>query len=332
MPKGTVTLADVAKRARVAIMTASKAMNGVPTVRGYLRERVLAAARELDYQPNLIARAMVNRSQNLVTCSVTDIMNPYFGRMAHCINMSLAERDHHAIFVSGSGDLDGMTRGYRAAGSIMMIASPEHVKEVVRTVPVVTIGGIAPDEQPAPDVYIDLAAAYRDMARRVLDHGRTRVAWHCAPIADANNRPAKFGHVVPVLKRRKLDPVELPAELMGRPRELAEAIASGRLTVDAIFCQHDLEANAVMLALLRAGLRCPEDVVVIGCDGNYIVDGLWTIRVDVGELARHAVDLLMRQIGGERVEKRLVLPTVPVTPGAGGLPFDAPPLQADDRP
>jgi DNA-binding LacI/PurR family transcriptional regulator len=320
MAKAAVTLADVAKRARVAIMTASKALNNVPTVRGYLRERVLAAARELDYQPDLIARAMVNRSQNLVTCSVTDIMNPYFGRMAHCLGISLAERDHHAIFVGNGRELEGVTRGYRAAGSIMIIAGPDHVREIARTVPVVTIGASDPEGQGAPDVYVDLPAAYRDMARRVLEHGRTRVAWHCAPIADANNRPHKFGHVAPELKRRRLAPVELPAELMGRPRELAEAIAAKRVRVDAIFCQNDLEADAVMVALLRAGIRCPEEVLVIGCDGNYVVDGLWTIRVDVAALASRAVDLLMRQLDGERVESRVLLPTQPITPGFAAAP------------
>jgi DNA-binding LacI/PurR family transcriptional regulator len=243
-------------------------------------------------------------------------MNPYFGRMAHCLNLSLAERDHHALFVGHSRELAGVTRGYRAVGSIMMIATPEHVRELARSVPVVTIGATDPEARGAPDVYVDLAAAYRDMARRVLEHGRTRVAWHCAPIADANNRPAKFAHVVPVLRRQRLEPVALPPELMGRPRELAEAIAAKRLRVDALFCQNDLEANAVMLALLRAGIRCPEEVVVIGCDGNYAVDGLWTIAVDVAEIARRAVDLLMRQIDGERVEKRVLLATRAITPGA----------------
>jgi DNA-binding LacI/PurR family transcriptional regulator len=316
MAKATVTLADVAKRARVAIMTASKAMNGVPSVRDYLRERVLAAARELDYQPDLLARAMVNRSQNLVTCSVTDIMNPYFGQMAHCLNISLAERGYHAIFVGSGGDLESMTRGYRAAGSIMMIPSPEHVRELARLVPVVSIGGSNPDAQRSPDVYFDIVAAYRDMARRVLDHGRTRVAWYCAPIADANNRATKFGSVVPVLKRRRLSPVEIPGELMGHPQRLAEAIATKQIRVDAIFCHNDLEAIAVMLALLRAGIRCPEEVVVVGCDGIYPVDGLWTIAVDVAAIAQSAVGLLMRQIAEERVEQRVILPSSAITPGA----------------
>ena len=57
-----MTLYDVAERADVSPVTARKVLRGDATVRSYIRERVLKATRELDYQPNLVARALKERA------------------------------------------------------------------------------------------------------------------------------------------------------------------------------------------------------------------------------------------------------------------------------
>jgi DNA-binding LacI/PurR family transcriptional regulator len=64
------TLRDVARRAGVSTKTASNAINGYTTVSDRLRQRVLAAADELDYRPNQIARALRGGRGDLLTLVV----------------------------------------------------------------------------------------------------------------------------------------------------------------------------------------------------------------------------------------------------------------------
>src|SRR5690242_16632059 len=73
------SIGDVAKRAGVSLGTASRAINGNPAVSPQLRERVLAAAAELDYRPNALARALRSSRTHSLGLIVPDVTNPFFG-------------------------------------------------------------------------------------------------------------------------------------------------------------------------------------------------------------------------------------------------------------
>ena len=90
-----VTLADVARAAGVSLATASRALNGAPgrTVGVELRERVLAAARELNYSPNATAQAMARGQTATVGLVVHDIADPFAASVASGVMAAAAERD-----------------------------------------------------------------------------------------------------------------------------------------------------------------------------------------------------------------------------------------------
>ncbi len=68
---------EVAELAQISRSTVSRALAGDPRISNSTRERVLAAAAELGYQPNLIARSLKNQSTGIVGVVVTDLNNPY---------------------------------------------------------------------------------------------------------------------------------------------------------------------------------------------------------------------------------------------------------------
>jgi len=76
------TLKDVAEEARVDLSTASRAVSGVPGVNAKTRERVLAAARRLNYRPNRVARGLVTGRTHTVALIISDIRNPFFAEVA----------------------------------------------------------------------------------------------------------------------------------------------------------------------------------------------------------------------------------------------------------
>ena len=71
------TIDDVAARSGVSTATVSRVLSGSVPARPETRERVLAAARELDYRPSSIARALKRRETRTLGLVVTDITNPF---------------------------------------------------------------------------------------------------------------------------------------------------------------------------------------------------------------------------------------------------------------
>lgn len=84
-----ITIRDVAEKAGVCLVTASMALNGLPSVRASLSRRVLEAAREMDYTPNLMARALAGNSSDIVSILVSNLYNPYFGTLTENISLNL---------------------------------------------------------------------------------------------------------------------------------------------------------------------------------------------------------------------------------------------------
>ena len=69
---------EIARRLGISTSTVSRAFSKPEMVRPELRERILAMAKELDYKPNPIARAMVKGQSDFVGLVVPDITNPFF--------------------------------------------------------------------------------------------------------------------------------------------------------------------------------------------------------------------------------------------------------------
>ncbi len=76
------TIKEVAETARVSVGTVSNVLSGRVAVSGRLRDQVLKAVRQLDYQPNLIARSLKIRQSNTIGIVISDITNPFFTQLA----------------------------------------------------------------------------------------------------------------------------------------------------------------------------------------------------------------------------------------------------------
>ncbi|HLY25538.1 MAG TPA: LacI family DNA-binding transcriptional regulator, partial [Aggregatilineales bacterium] len=79
MRRKTVTIRDVAKLAGVGVSTVSYVLNGRDDhVGADTRNQILAAARELNYRPNAIARSMVKQQTAIIGLAITELDNPLF--------------------------------------------------------------------------------------------------------------------------------------------------------------------------------------------------------------------------------------------------------------
>ncbi len=300
-----VTLKDVAKRAHVAIQTASKCLNADPSVRSYLRERVMAAAQELGYRINPLARAMVTGSTNLVTMSFFELVNPLYGFLADLLSRELWSMGMTGVLCERTDQVASFNMGFRASGSILISPTADDVNLIAARLPVVTFDCTQYDLQSAPDVTLDLATAYTELTRRALALGRRRFAFHCS--RDAIDRRTKFATVSQVLRHEGLVAVDLPAPCLTSPEALAQWLAGNPGMVDTIFCRNDMDAAKALTAVAARGVRVPDEVLIIGCDGAIPLPGVWTAEIDVADAAKRIIQLLRRQIAGDRAKESILL-------------------------
>ena len=74
-----ITMTEIARLTGVSQPTVSRVLNGNTAVNPEIRERVLACAREHDFQPNVIAQSLVGSKTRLIGVIVTDISNSFCG-------------------------------------------------------------------------------------------------------------------------------------------------------------------------------------------------------------------------------------------------------------
>ncbi|WP_430479508.1 LacI family DNA-binding transcriptional regulator [Streptomyces sp. P11-1] len=163
----TVTLADVAARARVSPATVSRVLNGNYPVAASTRERVLRAVDDLDYVLNGPASSLAAATSDLVGILVNDIADPFFGIMAGAAQTQ----------IGGPGDGSGRAGGEKLAVICNTGGSPEReltyltLLQRQRAAAVVLTGGAIedPDHQAAMAAKL---AKLADAGTRIVFCGR----------------------------------------------------------------------------------------------------------------------------------------------------------------
>lgn len=297
------TLAGVAQRAGVALDTARRAIQGVPSVRPYLRERVLRAARELDYRPNLIARALKSQSLRMVTIAAQDFGQLYFARLVHHLSQKLVAIGMEPTLCFDNEHTDAVAREFTTCASILVTGASEDIlRRLCERQKVVAINAPAKTLPPnAANVTLDFTSAYRHLTRALVVRRRRRVAIcssHYLRCLENGWPRDKMPWVIETLSENGLRPVPpdgmaSPDEsVFASPADVAAHLARHPGSIDAVVCENDLGAATLVAELSTLGLRTPDDVLVVGCDANIPVRGIWTLRIDESEIADRVVRLL----------------------------------------
>jgi LacI family transcriptional regulator len=314
-----VSIKEVAALAEVSFQTASKVLNGGQVrVAAQTAERILAAAAELGYQPNTIARSLVQQASTtigLVASDTTDLAIT----LACVAAEQEARRQGHSVLVghlaAGGSDAPDIVRSLierRVDGIIA--AAPEieedtKVAELLRSyVPSVSL-------QAVPGGGVPLVGSnHRETGRLATSHlteiGHTSIGTVTGLFRRRVTRSRLHGYE-DALRAAGLEPSEdLVVEGDWTPR--GGAIATRLLLerspeITAIFVHSDTMAIGVLGALWQAGRRVPADVAVVSCDdipfAEYLVPPLTTVRIPLAETGTRAVELLLRSIAGEPIRE-----------------------------
>jgi DNA-binding LacI/PurR family transcriptional regulator len=305
------SLRDVAAAAGVSVKTVSNVVNNYQFVSHETRERVLAAITDLDYRPNLSARRLRTGRSNLIALSVPEIQAPYFAELAGEI-VDAAELHGWTVLIDRAGDQ--RAKGRRTATRLHAdlvdgaIASPlaitaEDARDFAdASHPLVLLGEQLADVE-ADHVAIDDVSAAAAATRHLIELGRTSIAAIGEPGLPTGELRLRGFLAALAETGRTVDP-QLVMPVSGHHRQDGYAAMASLLShespPDAVFCFNDLLALGAIRAIVRAGLKVPRDVAVVGFDdiedGRYSTPSLTTVSPDKAGIARAAVELLARRI------------------------------------
>ncbi|RMI40847.1 LacI family DNA-binding transcriptional regulator [Streptomyces triticirhizae] len=338
MPDGqrAVTITEVATRAGVSISTASKALNGRGQLRDETRERVFAAANELGYQPNALARSLVQRRSFTVGLLSTESADRFNIPLHMGIENELGAGRVSVFLCDGRADplrerfyLDSLL-SRRVDGIVVTGVRTDArppLSNVPLPVPVVYAYScsadpsdlsVLPDDEHGGRLAAEhlLSAGWRTFAHITgpMDFAavRDRLAGFRATLADAGlELPDRRVYSGPWRESFGRDAA---ADLLDRHPE-----------VDAVFCGSDQVARGVLDILRERGRRVPEDVGVVGFDnwGVLTEDSrppLTSVDMNLQELGALAARRLLSMIEGHRESGLIRHPCRLEVRASGGAP------------
>ena len=109
----TVRMKDIAKDLGLSVVTVSKVLRRHPDIGEETRKRVLKRVRELDYQPNVLARSLVTGRSYLIGLVVPDLLHPFFAEVAKALLTVVGKRGYSVIISSSEEDPDLEAREIR---------------------------------------------------------------------------------------------------------------------------------------------------------------------------------------------------------------------------
>lgn len=332
-------IVDVAERAGVAASVVSRVLNEDPTlrIRAETRERVLAAAKDLQYAPNQAARALRRSEVGAIGLAVHDVHNPVYGEIIAGAEVAARERGGVLMLadVASLASDDGTFRRVVNGGAIdglLLQRDGELADQVVERVAGAHVPLVILNERvrsPLSGVAVDDRKAAVLATRHLLALGHTEIGFLDPGGRNSRARDRRSGwqHA---LREAGLRP---RSELLGqggvRPETgyqgLTELIArKDRPT--AVFAGTLLSAVGALTAARDAGLAVPADLSVVGFhDGwfaEHVSPPLTVVRLPLRELGRQAVRLLGESAGGAPPRQVLITEPEPelVPRGSTGRP------------
>ena len=314
MKKQSVTLVQVAAKAGVSVMTASRALSGEGYSSEETRAKVQAAAKALGYAPNALARMMKGGKTNVIGVVVNDLSSTVVNAFVTAVSEEVRKYQMDLFIYSSLGEL-GDSKGQRLSQMLhglwdgLLYVLPRMSGDYLKTLeesdsPIVLLNYVR--ETSLPVVLGDNSNGAHDAVADLIALGHTRIAFVRGTANTGQSLERETGY------RRALQEAGLKfdAQLV-QQGDFGEqsGLEAGRLLLaldkppSAIFCANDAMALGCMNAIRERGLQIPQDISVLGFDdmpaAAVAQPGLTTLRHPVAAMAQAAVQELMRRIQGQ---------------------------------
>ena len=295
---------EIARRLGISTSTVSRAFSKPEMVRPELRERILAMAKELDYKPNPIARAMVKGQSDFVGLVVPDITNPFFPSIVRGAEDEARRAGLSLIMCNSDGRLAKEKQYLRSLRDLNVVGvivasasrSDTYVTDLANSLPVMVM-----DRTLSGSQFVQVTADNCGGSRTVVDYlaelGHQRLIYLSGParISTADDRLKGFteqcrAHGMDFTVVRAGFGIDDGYAAMKEAEPLMDG-ATG------VVCANDLCAFGALSRLQETGVSVPDGVSVTGFDdiafSRFLSPALTTIRQPTYAMGRQAVKAIV---------------------------------------
>lgn len=308
-----VTLKAVAAHVGLSAGTVSAVLNDAPSAKHIpkqTRERIIAAARKLDYRPNYFARSLRKRRTMTIGVIAHEIGDGYSSSIIAGIENGARQREY--FFVTGvhRHDLDlfeSYSRLLMQRGAEGIIAVDFNLAHAL-PVPAVAIPGHV-DNEGVTNIVLDHRHAAELALRHLAELGHKQIAIFRGHSQSADSEP-RWKAVQDVAGEMgiELDPALViqigsndSTPNLGYP--YGKQLLAAKRPFTALFAYNDISAIGAIRAFQEAGLRVPADISVVGFDdipaAAFHYPSLTTVRQPLQKMGEIAVEILIRRIEGQ---------------------------------
>lgn len=314
---------DVAERAGVGLMTVSRVLNSTAHVADETSARVYRALQELQYQPNLMARALRGHRSRSIGVIVPYLFDPFFASCAHAIS-AIAKQHAYTVLLAISDECAATEReaardllGRQVEGIIVVPAANgrSHLNDAeFHSVPMVAV------DRPVPRSHIDsvLVENQRGAAlatEHLIQHGHKRICFIGLndKIYTIKARAAGYTRAMRAagLERECFSKAEDDAAML----EFLRAALARPRPPTAIFAANGLSTQRALRAIAALEIHVPDEMAFIGFDNFDLADvlrpALTVVRQPVQRAGEEAARLLFSRLeegGRGRPAQKISLP------------------------
>lgn len=325
-----ITAMDVARLAGVSQSAVSRVFTPGASASQATAQKVRAAAEQLGYRPDPLARAMITGRTRIIGLVVAYLENQFYPVVLELLSQALQARGYHVLVFMAENSTERVPQvmaellDYQVDGIItasVAMTNDLTTRCAKAGIPVVMFNR-GQDDDRLSEVTSDNLAGGARAARYLIETGHRRIAHVMGWQGSSTGRDRAKG-----FSQALRDAGQVPfAMIDGMYARDAASVAVRRLfegptKPDAIFVGNDHMAFAVMDTLrFELGLKVPEDVSVIGYDDVPMAAwpsyNLTTIRQPVRRMVEATVEILLNQIEGETAPKRIRIDGPLITRGS----------------
>ncbi|WP_243867373.1 LacI family DNA-binding transcriptional regulator [Actinophytocola oryzae] len=304
----------MARLAGVSVATASKALNGRDEVATATRDRVVAAAEKLSFQPNALARGLISGRTRTIGLLTDELGGRFAIPVLLGVENALGNEQMSVFLCDARGDPIRRRHYIRTLlarqvdGLIVLGDSNDVRSSVTKDIPVPVVYVYGESDDPADlSLLADDAGGARLAAEHLVSLNRRHIGHITGPSSyrAARDRATALREVLS----------EAGLSLVGDPlhgewsqswgRQAGRMLATTHPELDAIFCGSDQVAVGVSQALADLGRRVPDDIALVGFDNWEIFAAdcrppLTTVDVNLERLGASAVEYLFAALDGVR--------------------------------
>lgn len=329
MPLESITVYDIAREANVSVATVSRVLNDTAPVRTSTRQKIMAIIEKHKFQPNALARSLVNKKTGMIGVLFPDSSNMFFPevfggaeRAAQKLGYTLFLCNTFSDFSRESEYLTSL-RERQVEGLIFMggrinsrhcpDALVQEVLDIQKKIPVVLINGTLPGH-PCHRVKTNEYLGTELIMQHLIDRGHRQIGF-LGGSAETTTTLEKLQAIRRVMSANHLsyrkEWIRLGDFSMSCGYQLMNQTLELQKRPTAVICINDYVAIGAIKAAISHGIGIPEELAISGFDDTQLASAmnpeLTTVSQHSEVLGRQAMVILHKLIQKEKVKKLTVL-------------------------